>query len=173
MMTIATIKIALTETCHQRRLLWYTDLWQSVVQLNLGAVTILITLAGQQWTWSVNFSKLWSMPPLPKWSTTWPSPPLHLDDGIQLFVPIAIDEAGPRLSCHCFSYSSDSCSPQLSLTDQSQRPVCSQQRESEKTGERSQERGEQFPAGFAHSGKDYQVKWGIFQRNSGRAVTWK
>ena len=134
-----------------------------------GASTIPITLAGHRWTWSVKYTS-WSMPPLPNWSTTWPSPPLHLDDRNPIiFVPITIAEAEPTVSvCRHFSYGSDSCSPQLSLSDQSPKAsVPTTEGVREMAGDTVREgSGRQVAGGFAHRGKDYllfQVKWETFR----------
>ena len=107
-----------------------------------GAITIPITLAGQRWTWSVNYTS-WSMPPLPNWSTTWPSPPLHLDDGNPIiFVPIAIAEAEPTVSVAVTSATVlTPAAPSCLCLTRVQRPVCPQQRESERWQETQSERG--------------------------------
>ena len=107
-----------------------------------GTITIPITLAGQQWTWSVNYTS-WSMPPLPNWSTTWPSPPLHLDDGNPIiFVPIAIAEAEPTISVAITSATVlTPAAPSCLCLTRVQRPVCPQQRESERWQETQSERG--------------------------------
>lgn len=154
-----------------------------------GTITVPTTLADQQWTWSANYTS-WSMPPLPNWSTTQPSPPLHLDNRNQMiFVPVAVVETESTVSVAITSATVlTPAVPSCLCLTRVQRPVCPQQRAS--VGQCAHSRGSQRDGrrrgkGGAREAGCMRLRplcWGlpsipsemgILQRNSGRAVTWK